>query len=381
VVPSVVVADGAADFDVQFATSAASTTHSPPATLMEPSIPPSCARTRAPPSVFGLLSWRSTLPMIHALLMMKLCVARIAGPVAMILTLAAAAPAQTIDDGIMLTKHELIVGDLYTQDSWEEYWEGLLKRVNGNIGTITTQNNSWFGNYGVTNRLNAIVIVPFVWTHASQGVLHGMQGLQDLTVGGKYVLVTRPSTRVGAVQLITAVAAGIPLTDYTPDFQPLSIGSASRRLSGRATLNLCTPSGWYFNVSTSYGWRAHVTLDRPYYFTEDQLFFTNEVDMPNVFDYVATTGYMKGSFAAMASFSEQLMQGGGDIRRQDAPFVSNRMNYSKVAGELMVPIPRVRAVQFQLAYAYTIDGRNVGQSSTITTGLSYRFRVPGRHIP
>jgi hypothetical protein len=208
-----------------------------------------------------------------------------------------------------------------------------------------------------------------------------MQGLQDLTIAGKYALLTRPSTRLGIVQLIGVVSAGMPLTDYSPDLQPLSIGSASRRLSERVTLNLCSPGGWYVNASTSYAWRGHVTLDRPFYFTEDQLFFTDQVDMPNVFDYVASAGYMRGLFGAMASFSQQLMQGGGDIRRQDVPFVSNRMNYSKVAGELMLPIPKTRGAQAQVSYAYTLDGRNVGRSSTLTVGLSVRLRVPGTRIP
>ncbi|MEQ1907782.1 MAG: hypothetical protein ABMA15_03120 [Vicinamibacterales bacterium] len=46
--------------------------------------------------------------------------------------------AQTIDDGIMLTARSLQVGGIYTHDHWDEYWEGALERVNGNLGTVTT---------------------------------------------------------------------------------------------------------------------------------------------------------------------------------------------------------------------------------------------------
>jgi hypothetical protein len=41
------------------------------------------------------------------------------------------------------------------------------------------------GSYGVTDDLNVVVLLPFVWTHASQGVLSSQQGLQDLTLGLK----------------------------------------------------------------------------------------------------------------------------------------------------------------------------------------------------
>ena len=117
-----------------------------------------------------------------------------------------------------------------------------------------------------------------------------------------------------------------------------------------------------------------MTLDRPYYFTEDQLFFTDQVDMPNVFDYTLSAGYMKRDLMAAVTFSQQLVQGGGDIRRQDIPFVSNRMNFSKVGASGMYPIPKLRNLALQFSDTYTVDGRNVGQASTFTTGAMYRFR-------
>ena len=110
--------------------------------------------------------------------------------------LAAPLHAQTIDDGIMLARHDLLTGNLYTYESWDQYWEGTLKRVNGNIGTITTRTNIWSANYGVTDRLNVIAMVPYVWTRASQGVLHGIQGFQDLTLAAKYNFLAKPSTEL-----------------------------------------------------------------------------------------------------------------------------------------------------------------------------------------
>ena len=286
--------------------------------------------------------------------------------------------AQTIDDGIMMGRHSLFAGNVYTHDSWNLYWEGALKRDNENIGTITTQSNLLFGNYGVTDRLNLIAAAPYVWTRASQGVLSGMEGFQDITLAAKYSLFEKPSTRLGSVRVLAVASGGLPLTDYTPDFQPLSIGMGTRRLSGRGTLYLQSQAGWYVDGSTAYTWRAAVTLDRPFYYTDGQLFFTDEVDMPNVFDYVVRGGYMKRGLMIAGSFVQQRTLGGGDIRRQDMPFVSNRMNFSRVGGDVMAPIPKLRALSFKLAYGYTVSGRNVGQATTLMAGLMYTLPSQGR---
>jgi hypothetical protein len=294
-----------------------------------------------------------------------------------VVLVASSLQAQTIDDGIMMDKHNLLTGGSFTHDSWDEYWEGTLKRVNGNIGTITTQTTIWSVNYGVTDRLNVIAAIPYVRTRASQGVLRGMSGFQDITLAAKYSFLEKPSTKYGALRAIVVLSGGVPLGDYTPDYQPLSIGSASKRLAGRGTLNLQTRAGWFLNGSAAYTWRAPVTLDRPYYFTDDTFFLTDQVDMPNVADYAASGGYLKRGLMAAFSLSQQKTLGGGDIRRQDMPFVSNRMNFSRVGGMVMAPVPKLRDLAFRFDYAYTVAGRNVGQATTFSAGVLYRFHLPG----
>ena len=295
-----------------------------------------------------------------------------------LLMLAAPAEAQMIDDGIMLGKQELFVGDLYTHDSWDEYWEGALKRNNGNIGTVTTQSNTIFVNYGVTDSLNVITALPYVWTDASQGVLRGQRGFQDITMAAKYRVLRTPLTRHGTLSAMGLVSGGLPTTDYTPDFLPLSIGLASRRLAGRFTLNWQSDPGWFVNGTTAYTWRGDVTLDRPFYYTDGRLHLTDIVDMPNVFDYTVSGGYMKRGLMAQVFYAEQRTRGGGDIRRQDMPFVSNRMDFSRVGGSLMSPLPGLRKLRLHAAYSYTLDGRNVGQATTVTAGLLYLFNFSGR---
>ncbi|RZU41575.1 hypothetical protein [Edaphobacter modestus] len=292
--------------------------------------------------------------------------------------LGGAACAQTMQDGIMLARGVLCAGSLYTHDQWSSYWEGSRQRVNGNIGTITTQSVSAMANYGITDRINVLANVPYVWTNASQGVLHGQSGFQDFSFAVKGDPLRLRLKQVGTLRAIVLVSTSLPMTNYTPDLQPLSLGLNSKTLTGRGTLNFLGRRGLYLNAGAAYTFRANVTLDRPYYYTNDQMYLSNEVAMPNVFDYSTSVGYYRHDMKIVGNFAQQQTRGGGDIRRQDMPFVSNRMNYSAAGFEIQYPIPHLRRLQYWVAYRNVFDGRNVGQANTITTGLMYTFHREGR---
>jgi len=281
--------------------------------------------------------------------------------------------AQTMEDGIMLSRGTLCAGALYGHDQWSSYWEGQLQRVNGNIGTITTQSVSAMASYGITGRINVLGSVPYVWTNASQGVLHGQSGFQDISLAVKADAVRLRVKEYGTLRAIALVSTGLPMTSYTPDLQPLSIGLHSKTLTGRGTLNFQGRRGLYVNGAAAYTFRSNVTLDRPYYYTNGQLYLSNEVAMPNVFDYSASVGYYRHDMKIIGNFAQQQTRGGGDIRRQDMRFVSNRMNFSAAGFEVQYPIPHMRRLQYWMAYRNVFDGRNVGQANTITTGLMYTF--------
>jgi hypothetical protein len=276
-------------------------------------------------------------------------------------------------DEVMMPKQDLCTGFVYEHDRWSNYWEGTLKRDNQNIGAVTTQAVNWMGVYGITDRINAIAMVPYVWTSASQGTLRGMSGLQDLTVALKYNFLSTALGPNGAFKAFAVGTYGTPLTDYTPDFLPLSIGMASPSFSGRATLNYTARNGLYINASGAYTWRGNVTLDRPAYFTDGALYLSDQVKMPGAVDFVMSVGYVKGRLQVPISFSSRNTQGGGDIRRQDMPFVSNRMDLSRLDATVMYYLGRPKDLALRGAVAYTLDGRNVSQSTTFLAGFLYTF--------
>ena len=280
--------------------------------------------------------------------------------------------AQTIDDGVLVDRGELRAGYMFTFDSWTDYWEGALKRRNGNIGTITTHVNSLVANYGVTDRLNVIADVPHVSTDASQGVLHGSRGFQDLTVSAKYQMLNHEG-RAGLLRGYVVLSLGVPLTNYNLELLPLSIGIGSTNVAARGTLNLHTPSGWFVNGSAAHTWRGAVNLDRPYFFTDGEFVMSSDVVVPETAEYIASTGIEIAQLVLTGFVSQRWTLGGGDIRRQDMPLPSHRMNATRVGGMAMVPVAGVSNVIAQFLVAHTLTGRNVGEATTLSAGLVYRF--------
>jgi hypothetical protein len=269
-----------------------------------------------------------------------------------------------------MPKREMTLGVVYGHDSWDQYWEGTLKRTNANIGTLTTQSATWIGGYGITDRLGITMTLPYVWTHASQGVLSDMSGVQDLTVNLKYKLLTTASFNAFVVG-----TGAVPVGNYTPDFLPLSIGYGDGRASGRLTLNYQPSSAWFANASSAYTWCSNVKLNRSSYFTDGQLYLTNQVAIPNVIESSLSAGYRSGRWQLPLSIVQQRTLGGGDIRRQDMPFVSDRMDFVRVDGALMYALPVPGNLSIRLGASHVLSGRNVGQSTTFTMGVFHAFHL------
>ena len=286
---------------------------------------------------------------------------------------ASCAAAQMADDESMAPKKTLIGGVFYAHDSWNQYWEGTLKRSNGNIGTVTTRSISPMVGYGVTGRLSIMAVLPYVWTEASQGTLRGLSGVQDLTLAAKYRLLTTKPSEHGAFSAFLAGTAAIPMSNYTPDFLPLSIGTGGGRAAGHLTLNFQSTSAWFANASAAYTWCSNVKLNRNSYYTNGNLYMTNQVAMPNVVDYALTAGINRAHWRIPVTFVQQRTLGGGDIRRQDMPFVSNRMDFARLDGSVMYTLNVPKDVSLRVGAAHVLNGRNVGQSTTLTTGVLYAF--------
>lgn len=289
--------------------------------------------------------------------------------------LANPAAAQTLEDAEMLQPREVHTTAMYGRDTWDQYWEGSLKRANGNIGTVTTRTITGSVGYGISSKLTVLAALPYVATEASQGVLHGESGRQDLTIMAKYRVLRATIADRARLNVLAVGGAAMPTADYTPDFLPMSIGLQSRRLMGRSAVHLQDRTGWFVDGYAERVWRSNVTLDRSTYFADGQYVASNEVAMPDLADYRVTIGFQNARWCIPVGLTEQRTLGGGDIRRQDMPFVSNRMNYTTGHAEVMYFLPRVAGLRLDLGVMHTLRGRNVGQSTTIMTGLTYALHL------
>jgi hypothetical protein len=283
--------------------------------------------------------------------------------------------AQTLEDAEMLQRHEVHATAMYGSDSWSEYWEGTLQRSNGNIGTVTTRSVDVNVGIGVTSRLTVIGSLPYVRTEASQGVLHGMSGRQDLTLLAKYRVANPLIAGRARLKVLAVGGVSTPTSDYTPDFLPMSIGLHSKSAITRLAAHLQDRTGWFVDGYAERVWRSNVTLDRGAYYTDGQYFETNEVAMPDVAMYRGTLGWQRGAWCVPVGLSWQRTLGGGDIRRQDMPFVSNRMNATTAHAELMYFLPGISNLRLDLGAAHTLTGRNVGRSTSFMTGFTYALHL------
>ncbi len=284
--------------------------------------------------------------------------------------------AQTDLDAIMMNKQQFCSGLMYNYGSWDNYWEGTLKRNNLNLGTVTTQSVMAMANYGINDNLNVMAGAPYVWTKASAGTLSGLNGVQDISLWVKWRAIRKDFGK-SKVSIFALGGFSTPLTDYVIDFLPMSIGLGSTTLTGRLMADYQYKK-LSVTGSASYVARSNVKLDRDSYY-DTELHQTNEVKMPNAMQFQLRAGFRGKYLLAEALLTNWTTLGGFDITRNNMPFPSNRMNSTMVGGNLKYTLPFFTHLAVLGGANYTVAGRNVGQSLVFNTGLFYAFYFGKNH--
>ncbi len=276
--------------------------------------------------------------------------------------------AQTDADAIMMTKNNFCTGAMYGTSSWDHYWEGTLKRDNANLGTVSSQMVSIMGNYGISDKLNVLFGLPYITTKASAGTLHGQKGVQDLSLWVKWMPIEKQVGK-GTLSVYGIGGFSFPVTNYIADFLPLSIGLHTNNLSMRAMVDYQV-GNLFATASGTYILRSNITLDRTAYYTTS-LHLTDEVEMPNGLSYSARAGYRSSRLIAEAIFNKWDTQGGFDITRNNMPFPSNQMNMATLGVNIKYTLKAINGLSLIGGGNYTLDGRNVGQTTAINGGIFY----------
>lgn len=279
--------------------------------------------------------------------------------------------AQTDLDAIMMGKKRFCIGPAFMFSSWKNYWEGTLKRNNENLGTVSTQSYAIMGNYGVNDKVNLLFNVPYVCTKATAGTLHGMNGLQDLTLFVKYLPIEKDLGKKGTLSCYAIGGVSFPLTNYVADYLPLSIGMKSNTAMLRALMDYQLEN-FFATGSATWVLRDNIKIDRTAYYT-DHLILSNEVEMPNAANFNLRAGYRSERLIAEAVFNQWKTLGGFDITRNNMPFPSNRMNAATIGAKVKYVIFTEHEFSVEGGADFTVSGRNMGQSNTFHGGLLYVF--------
>lgn len=279
--------------------------------------------------------------------------------------------AQTDLDAIMMNKKQFCAGFQYTHSSWNQYWEGTHKRENLNIGTITTQSVTAMGNFGISKKLNLLFAVPYVFTKASAGTMVGLRGVQDGMLAAKWKAVQHKQGK-HSFSLFAIGGVSAPLGNYTPDFLPLSIGLRSKTAFVRGMADF-QRGKLFATASASYHLRSNVMLARTAYYTTE-MHYTNEVRMPNTWYANLRAGYRTSHLIVEGVADRNTTLGGFDIRRNDMPFPSNRMNATNIGVNVRYEPNWLKWVSLNAGAMRTVAGRNMGQATTFYGGVFYIFQ-------
>jgi hypothetical protein len=279
--------------------------------------------------------------------------------------------AQTDIDAIMMPKHNFCGGIMYGNSSWKNYWEGTFKRDNQNLGTVSNNSISLMGNYGVTDKLNILFNIPYVQTKASAGTLKGYKGFQDFSLTVKYMPV---ETDLGnaTFSVYTIGSVSTPITNYVADYLPLSIGLQSKTATARLLIDYQL-NNFFATISSAYIARKNIFIDRTAYYTTE-MHYSNEVSMPDATNINVRVGYRSRRLIAEAIFDQFTTQGGFDIRKNELPFPSNKMNATKIGVNAKYTFDKKIAGLSAVGGAnFVVAGRNIGQTSAFMIGAFYQM--------
>jgi len=288
------------------------------------------------------------------------------------------AKAQTDYDADMMAKNLFCSGFMYSYSSWDHYWEGTLKRTNENIGKVSTELFAYMGAYGVSKNFNLLFNIPYIKTKATAGTLSGLEGFQDLSLFAKWKAYSK-KIGPGTLGIFGVGGYSFPVSDYSPDFLPMSIGLKSKTLLLRAMADYQIGK-FFVTGSGSYMFRNNVTLNRDVYYTTE-MHLTNEVEMPNANSISLRTGYRTKYLWAEGVITKYTTLGGFDITRNNMPFVSNKMNATTTGVRIKYVPKSFDQLSLLLNGDYVIDGRNVGQSTSIAGSIFYILNFSKKKTP
>jgi hypothetical protein len=276
--------------------------------------------------------------------------------------------AQMPNDALMMPKGTVCNLAQFTYSQFDHYWEGTVYRNNPNMGTFQSQAYMLMSNWGVTDKLNVMAGVPFINNRGTASYIQPQRNIQDLSVFVKYQILKKTLGK-GEAKIFATASASTPLSNYTCELLPFSIGLRCKTVGLRLIGNYTLSNGLYLTAHAAHSWRSSVKLQRDAFLFEGKMYHTNIAPVPNVMDAGVALGYLKSRFQAEIRYETMQSLTGDDMRYNDAPFVTNRMIGNNVAA--MAKYYVTQRLAANVMAAQVLSGRNAGKATTFGVGVSY----------
>ncbi len=280
--------------------------------------------------------------------------------------------AQMPDDGFTMGKGELCFVAGYKQSQWKHYWEGTRLRQNLNIGRFTSKAFMPMLGFGVTDKLNLFVSLPYINNSSNVGNMTGKKGWQDFSFAAKYHLldITKRKMRYA---LFGTAGFSLPATNYVPDYLPYSLGIGSKTATLRLVGHVVYKEDFFATIQGGYNFRSNITVDRQTYYTDAQ-HYSDEMKIPDMWDASIKVGYDNYRIRTNVHYMLMNSTSGSDIRRNDMPYPGNKMDMQAVGVDVLLWVPYVKGLAVTGTADETIAGRNMGRAFTWMAGAQYVFR-------
>ncbi len=278
--------------------------------------------------------------------------------------------AQGLLDGFAPKKGDLSVTASYSKSSFDKFYLADVKADAVPVHDEINQNIfSLYAKYGITDRLSAVINVPFISADNTSGGADPVNGensiaeLQDISIALK-LNAHKFNFKKADLNIITGVTAVIP-TGYEPN-GILSVGSGAFGIDVTAGLHLNTDSGFFSTLLAAYNFRGDA---------DNNLTPGGEFGVPNSFVTTGKIGYASSFIyiEAWADFSNS--EEGVDIGGPGftGNFPETNVDYSRVG--LTVYKNIIPKLGVSLGFGKVIDGRNLGDSTTFSAGLTYNISL------
>jgi hypothetical protein len=283
--------------------------------------------------------------------------------------------AQTPWDAIFMPKRELCAAVIYDEARFSNYWEGEKLIENKNIGIFRRQTTTAMLSYGITNFLDATVMLPYIKTSSSGGQLAGVQGFQDINVSLKGRFLSRKSKDF-KIDLVGVVGLGTPVSNYLSDYMPYSIGLGCTEFSSRLTSEFSYKEKTYLRLSGAHIWRGATKIERAFYYDNGSV-YSEYMNVPNAINIHSAFGllFLDGRLRTELTYWGTWCTSGDDIRTWVRPQPTNKFEFQQMGIFMQYYFKKFERVSVVTYINQMIAGRNIGKFYNFTLGATYQFRV------